>query len=254
MGKPLEQTRNRRYAVQGSPENQDPHLARAAALQEAASFGVLGTIATLMGDPNAPTAPWGHETALGNDERSARGNLFGESIGDAAGMNGLGLSGVGEGGGCLNGGCTGIGIGNIGPLGHGAGPGVGPGVGGIGHGRDRGGDGHVVKAPRMNEANVNVHGRLPAEVIQRIVRQNFGRFRLCYEDGLRASPSLQGRVAVKFMIDRTGAVSLTADGGSDLPDQRVVQCVVRSFGNLSFPAPDDGAVSVVYPIVFQPGG
>jgi len=43
-----------------------------------------------------------------------------------------------------------------------------------------------------------VNGRLPPEVIQRIVRQNFGRFRNCYESSLRTNPSLTGRVAVKF--------------------------------------------------------
>ena len=37
----------------------------------------------------------------------------------------------------------------------------------------------------------SVSGRLPPEVIQRIVRQNFGRFRLCYENGLRSNPNLR---------------------------------------------------------------
>jgi hypothetical protein len=97
-------------------------------------------------------------------------------------------------------------------------------------------------------------GQIPAEVIQRIVRQNFGRFRMCYEDGLRANPSIGGRVAVKFVIDRQGAVSLASDGGSDLPDQGVIGCVVRGFQNLSFPQPKGGMVKVTYPIVFTPGG
>ena len=48
--------------------------------------------------------------------------------------------------------------------------------------------------------NIETNGRIPAEVIQRIVRQNFGRFRLCYENGLRNNPNLQGRVAVSFVI------------------------------------------------------
>src|ERR1019366_1238265 len=107
--------------------------------------------------------------------------------------------------------------------------------------------------PKLREGATQVNGRLPPEVIQRIVRQNFGRFRLCYENGMRANPNLQGRVSVKFVIDRSGAVSMTADGGSDLPDQGVVQCVVRGFGNLSFPQPEGGMVTVVYPIIFNPG-
>jgi hypothetical protein len=105
----------------------------------------------------------------------------------------------------------------------------------------------------MREGGTSVNGRLPPEVIQRIVRQHFGQFRLCYEAGLRANPSLQGRVGVRFAIDRSGAVSFASDGGSDIPDQGVVQCVVAGFRTLSFPAPEGGTVAVSYPLVFSPG-
>jgi hypothetical protein len=44
------------------------------------------------------------------------------------------------------------------------------------------------------------------------------------------------------------------NGGSDLPDSSVVSCVISAFYGLSFPAPDGGIVSVVYPISFTPGG
>ena len=101
--------------------------------------------------------------------------------------------------------------------------------------------------------STNVSGRLPPEVIQRIVRQNFGRFRLCYESGLRNNPNLQGRVAVRFIIGRDGRVS-NVGGAGDLPDSGVVSCVTRAFYGLSFPSPDGGIVQVSYPIVFTPGG
>jgi hypothetical protein len=248
MGNPNTRDTGHKYGVQGPKDNPDPHLAKQAALQEAAQFGMIGLISTMGGgDPNAPTAPWGREESAGQDEKSARGNMFGDTIGDSFGAGGLGLSGVGEGGGGRG---EGIGLGNFGGLGHGAGTGTGQ---GIGNGRGRLGGGHQVKAPRIREGATQVNGRLPPEVIQRIVRQNFGRFRLCYENGMRNNPNLQGRVSVKFVIDRSGAVAMTADGGSDLPDQGVVQCVVRGFGNLSFPQPEGGMVTVVYPIMFNPG-
>jgi hypothetical protein len=57
---------------------------------------------------------------------------------------------------------------------------------------------------------------------------------------------------VKFIIDRQGGVSLAGDASSDLPDATVRECVVRSFYNLSFPAPKDGTVRVTYPILFSP--
>ncbi len=248
MGNPNTKDTGKRFGIQGPQDNQDPHVARQAALKEAAEFGMIGLLNVGGGaDPNAPTAPWGREDSLGNDPMSARGNMWGDSIGDAFGAGGLGLSGVGEGGGGRG---EGIGLGNIGTIGHGAGTGTGQGFGN-GHGRI--GGSHKTKAPSLRQGQTQVNGRLPPEVIQRIVRQNFGRFRLCYENGLRTNPSLAGRVAVKFVIDRSGAVSTAQDGGSDLPDQAAVQCVVRGFGNLSFPQPEGGIVTVVYPIIFNPG-
>jgi hypothetical protein len=109
-----------------------------------------------------------------------------------------------------------------------------------------------VRAPRVREGEITVNGHLPPENIKKIVRLNFPHFRLCYEDGLRDDPNLQGKVTVMFIIDQSGAVSTTADDGSDIPDQNVVECVVRRFGNLSFPQPEGGTVTVVYSITMSP--
>ncbi len=248
MGNPNTKETGHKFGVQGPQDNADPHIARQAALREAAEFGMIGLLNTGGGgDPNAPTAPWGREDSLGNDPMSARGNMWGDSIGDSFGAGGLGLSGVGEGGGGRG---EGIGLGNIGTIGHGAGTGTGQ---GFGNGHGRLGGAHQTRAPSIRQGATQVNGRLPPEVIQRIVRQNFGRFRLCYENGMRTNPNLAGRVAVKFVIDRSGSVSTASDGGSDLPDQGVVSCVVRGFNNLSFPQPEGGIVTVVYPIIFNPG-
>jgi len=105
--------------------------------------------------------------------------------------------------------------------------------------------------PTLGAGSITVSGRLPPEVIQRIVRQNMSRFRLCYENGLRKNPDLRGRVAVKFIIDRSGGVSLATDGGSDLPDPAAVSCIVRAFQSLSFPQPEGGIVTVIYPLDFE---
>jgi hypothetical protein len=248
MGSLTSRDTGHKYGVKGDRDNPDPHLAARAALDVAANWGMIGLISTLGGgDPQAPTAVWGRQDSAGVDDRSALGNMFGDTIGESAGAGGLDLTGTGEGGGGRG---EGIGIGNFGTLGHGGGTGPDQ---GIGVGRGRTNDTHKPAGPRMRPGTADVNGKLPAEVIQRIVRQNFGRFRLCYENGLRGNPGLQGRVGVKFVIDRSGAVALTADGGSDLPDQGVVQCVVRGFGNLTFPQPEGGMVTVVYPIVFSPG-
>jgi hypothetical protein len=249
MGNPNTKLTGNRYGVQGPADNADPHIARQAALRDAAEFGMIGLLNSgAGGDPNAPTAPWGRDDSLGNDPLSARGNMWGNDIGESFGAGGLGLSGIGEGGGGRG---EGIGLGGIGTLGHGAGTGTGQGFG-SGHGRL--GGSHRAKPPSVRMGATQVSGRLPPEVIQRIVRQNFGRFRLCYENGLRNNPNLQGRVGVRFVIGRDGAVSNVGNGGSDMPDGGVVSCVVRAFYGLSFPQPEGGIVTVTYPIMFAPGG
>jgi len=160
----------------------------------------------------------------------------------------------------------GVGLDRVGTVGHTNGP-PGAGTGGQG-GPPRLGFGisggwgrwsshirgsHRTRGPivRWGEG-VSVSGRLPPEAIQRIIRQNFGRFRGCYEQGLFKNPTLAGRVTVRFVIGRDGAVSSVADGGSDVPDRAMVGCVVRAFYGLSFPQPEGGVVNVAYPIVFSP--
>ena len=202
-------------------------------------------------DPSAPIANWG-EIGLTrpSDPSSARGNMWGSEAGDSFGKGGLGLSGVGEGGGGKG---EGIGLGNVGSIGHGAGTGTGTGFG-SGHGRL--GGSHKTSVPQVRMGASMVSGRLPPEVIQRIVRQNFGRFRLCYEKGLAKDPNLAGRVSVRFMIGRGGSVPVASNAGSDLPDAEVVQCVVSAFRGLTFPEPPEGsgAITVVYPLQFASDG
>lgn len=91
-------------------------------------------------------------------------------------------------------------------------------------------------------------GPLPADVMKRILRQNFGRVRLCYENALRRDPSIEGAIAVTVDIDATGAVtaaSAAAAVGFKYGDPDVAaeatKCIGRAFGNLSFP--DAGGAS-----------
>lgn len=242
---------------------------QAAAQEEAREFGMIGLLNTGAGSgaPAAPApvaAPMQAATATADQAPAAAASAAAGSAPppppaedkpveaskplDALGAGGLGLLGVGEGGGGRG---EGVGLGSIGNLGKGgAGDGTGQGFG-SGHGRL--GGAQKVSAPKVRMGATTVSGQLPPEVIQRIVRQNFGRFRLCYENGLRNNPSLQGRVSARFIIGRDGAVMSVANGGSDVPDAGVVACVLQQFKGLSFPQPENGLVTVVYPVLFEPG-
>jgi len=277
MGNPGAPSKQR-YAVAG-PNDNDPHIARQQALRESEEFGMIGLLNSgAAGDPAAaaprdeplldakkpaPELEAAEKTAAPRsdvvgrpaskraqgspfdapDAMSATGNMWGDEIGEAAGGGGLGLSGVGSGGG---GSPAPTGLGSIGSTGRGAGQGF-----GAGHGRL--GGAHSTRAPQVRLGATTVTGRLPHEVVRRIVRQNFGRFRLCYEQGLAKNANLEGRVSTRFVIGRDGSVSNVANVGSDLPDSGVVGCVQSAFYGLTFPQPEGGIVTVVYPIMFSPG-
>ena len=109
------------------------------------------------------------------------------------------------------------------------------------------------RLPTLRQGAVEVDGPLPIEVVERIVRQNFGRFRLCYENGLLThGEELAGRVTTRFVIDGDGSVLRAMDGGSEMAAPDVALCVTRAFMNLSFPMPERGGrVVVKYPILFE---
>ena len=209
-------------------------------------IGLLNTGAG--GDPNAPTAPWGRDDSLGNDPLSARGNMWGDTIGDSFGAGGLGLSGIGEGGGGRG---EGIGLGNIGTIGHGAGTGTGQGFGN-GHGRLGGAHqtqlavapsgrdagerpppagGHPAhRAPELRSLPPLLRERPPHQPEPRRARRGQVRHRPLGQrlDGVgrRLGPAGSGRRLVRRS---------------------------RLLGTSSFPQPEGGIVTVVYPIIFNPG-
>jgi len=115
--------------------------------------------------------------------------------------------------------------------------------------------------------------------------EHAANFRSCYLAGLARNPRLQGRVTVRFVINREGLVedavvvtdaaadALVAEPGTQeffaklglpapvqnadlatsLPDAAVIACVVERYRAVTFPPPEGGGiVKVVYPILFEP--
>jgi hypothetical protein len=107
------------------------------------------------------------------------------------------------------------------------------------------------KGPKVRTGDVKVDGRLPVEVVTRVVRRGAGSAK-CYEAGLAKNPNLRGKVAVRFVIGKNGAVTGVTDAGSDLPDPAVKKCLLAGISALSFPEPESGTVTVVYPLELVP--
>ena len=192
--------------------------------------------------PSLPTAVASAEPPKPEDAKEAPNEDEG---GGMIGLLGSG-SGAGVWGAGALGGSTGLGglglSGSRGSGGYGAGIGVGS-IGRIGS----------ASSPSIRQGALQVVGELPPEVIQRIVRQNFGRFRLCYENGLRTNPALAGTVTIKLVIAKDGSPRQGNIASTDLSDKAVVACIMRGFSNLSFPRPESGEVVVLYPLKLAPG-
>jgi hypothetical protein len=116
-------------------------------------------------------------------------------------------------------------------------------------------------------------GKLPPDVVQKIIKAGFPGMAQCYAAGLARTPGLAGTVNVRFVIDVDGHVSEAAESTeaptgttqfdavapskrtaavSRFPDAEVTKCVVGEFANLKFPKPEGGGtVAVVYPVVFK---
>ncbi|WP_437500972.1 hypothetical protein [Sorangium sp. So ce1099] len=117
---------------------------------------------------------------------------------------------------------------------------------------------------------------IPPHVVRRVVQENFGAMRACYEKGLRQNPKLGGRIPVHLAVDGQGKVTYAGDADrppADAPllialpspgaaapsspapplrDEKVVGCVLEVFRGLKFPSAADrkGVATVVYPVVF----
>ena len=249
MGKPDKSMTGGHYQVKGPPETTEMKLAKTHAMIESGHYGALGALASVFGSTsNAPISFNGGDESIGKDPADYQGNLFGDHPGDSFGYNGLGPMGTGPGG---NGLLDGIGLNRIGDFGHGC---VGGNCGTGGEwGTGPGGKGlkRPTQTVKMIDAGGDTAGKLPPETIKRVIRANFPRFRQCYEAGLKKDPGLKGTVAVRFIIDTTGAIESASLSGGNMSDGAVSSCVLGVYKTLSFPEPESGKVMVNYPIDFQ---
>ncbi len=249
MGKEESKKTKNKYGIEGPPDNQDAHMAREQAKEQATTAGILGVLSQSTGAWNSPTSPYGQDTALGYDPMSALGALMGDQIGENFGFGGLGLRGTGRGGGGTGEGT--IGLGNVGTIGHGGGGGT-----GSGYGRGAGGfRGRDAKVPQIRSGNADVRGSLSKEVIRRVIQRHINEVRFCYEQELNQRPDISGRVQIKFIISPSGAVQAANVENSSLGAARAEQCIAQAVRRWTFPAPDGGGIVVVsYPFVLEAAG
>ena len=96
-------------------------------------------------------------------------------------------------------------------------------------------------------------GSLPKEVIAKVIKQNLGGVRHCYEKELAKNPKLEGKITMKIVIAPEGTVRSSEDiSSSAFPSKAVSDCVVARFKAMVFPKPKGGGIVIVnYPVIFK---
>lgn len=203
--------------------------------------------------PDARTLARGALAALGLGGGDAQTNVFGSDgpalgaslhAGNAADIG----AGVRRGAGGVSG--AAISMGSLGALGD----------------EDRGDGGDDLAAPliaRKRSSVVTVEhvqhdDGLSREEVARVMASARSQVRACYERELGASPDLEGKVVLGFVIAPSGMVasaSAVANTIAGEPGARLGACVERVVKRLAFPAPrGGGVVSVRYPFVLAVSG
>ena len=166
------------------------------------------TSTTKMCQVALPPPPSGPVLKIIGSLGAASGTPWAGDVGDTFGHGGLGLVGVG-------------------------------GSGGVGTTSATSSSG-----AKVTEVSASVTGRLPPEVVRRIVRLNTPRLRHCYDTARKSDPTLAGTVQVKFAIGPSGDVTSASVGGGTLTNPSAVSCIATVFKGLSFPQPESGSVLV----------
>jgi TonB family protein len=206
--------------------------------QVVGKVGLLGAFKGLKGGASDVFGPGGLGTGINNALGGLKG---GAGLGDAQGVGGLGSRGQGTGGGG-----TALGLGGLGTKGDGRGRGDGGGI-------DLSGRGKTVT--KIVPGKTTVIGGLDKDVIAKIIRSHQNEIKYCYETELNKNPSLQGKVAVAFTIDPTGAVSEANVTETTLNSSTAEACMLSRIRRWKFPEPKGGGVvAVTYPWLFSPAG
>lgn len=91
-------------------------------------------------------------------------------------------------------------------------------------------------------------GHLEPQKIREVIGRQQASLSDCFDASLERQPAFNGSVTLLFAIEPDGSVSQTSVLQSDLADCEVVRCLRAQLAQLSFPAPEGGAVMVQYPI------
>ena len=195
-------------------------------------------------DQMSDNGVFGQDGARDDRMATALGSLIGTQWGDQRG-DGFADRGAGDGGGCMSEDCGPYTVGGTGTRGRGSGH--------EGENKDAGDVGeHQESGPTVGIKDPILIGNVDKATIDRIVKRHLPQIKYCYERELGIHPDLVGKITVKFVIGKDGAVSTSTSSFSTLNSPSAEACVHDKFRSMRFPPPKGGGIAMVrYPLVFN---
>lgn len=93
------------------------------------------------------------------------------------------------------------------------------------------------------------------ELIRKVINSHRDQIRFCYEQALLSAPSLNGKVAVQFLVGSSGSVPTARVAQNTAGSQSLSDCLVSRVRTWNFPVgKGGGGYSVTYPFVFKRAG
>ncbi len=213
MGTPMI-AHGRRYGVRGPKDNPDPHISR---FEFAQTWG--GWIYSDDPDNRAHTAPWARDDSLGTDEVSARGNMWGDDIGDADGE--VGIAGLAH----LDGGETKV--------------------------IDVQREAQLMHPARVIHTQGRVNGPLPLAAVERALVTQLASFRECYSADPASTSNNEGRIELDVTINTEGKI--TGQNVTQLAHAtaKTAECMLDHVKSVTF-AKADSESEITYPLLLVP--
>jgi len=130
----------------------------------------------------------------------------------------------------------------------------GRGSGGSGYGSGGGNLGAKSSGGTVRTGLPIILGALDKSLIEKVIRRHLNQIKYCYSRGLTKTPKLGGKIVVKYVIGKDGAVSSAVTKSSTMKSPAVVSCINGRFMRFKFPEPKGGGIVIVsYPFIFTPG-
>lgn len=130
------------------------------------------------------------------------------------------------------------------------------GGGGAGQGVGRGG-GSIGSRSKKSSRKVRIRavktsvtaGKLPVNVAGRIMRARTYNYRPCYDQALKASPTVKGKLVITLRLAATGKVTSVTVSGTSTLARAIGSCVKSRSKRFVFPKPADGGAATVVSII-----